>query len=59
VLVVNGNSPIKTLEQLIELAKSKTTNITNSTLGAPTSLLGQSWRFLDFCANGMKEWHRR
>jgi tripartite-type tricarboxylate transporter receptor subunit TctC len=34
VLVVNGNSTIKTLEQLIELAKSKTANITYSTPGA-------------------------
>jgi tripartite-type tricarboxylate transporter receptor subunit TctC len=34
VLVVNGNSAIKTLEQLIELAKSKTANITYSTPGA-------------------------
>jgi tripartite-type tricarboxylate transporter receptor subunit TctC len=34
VLVVNANSSIKTLEQLIELARSKTTNITYSTPGA-------------------------
>ena len=34
VLVVNGSSTIKTLEQLIELAKSKTANITYSTPGA-------------------------
>jgi tripartite-type tricarboxylate transporter receptor subunit TctC len=34
VLVVNGGSTIKTLEQLIELAKSKTANITYSTPGA-------------------------
>jgi tripartite-type tricarboxylate transporter receptor subunit TctC len=34
VLVVNGNSNIKTLDQLIELAKSKTVNITYSTPGA-------------------------
>jgi tripartite-type tricarboxylate transporter receptor subunit TctC len=34
VLVVNGNMKIKTLEQLIELAKLKTTNITYSTPGA-------------------------
>ena len=34
VLVVNGNSTIKTLDQLIELAKSKTANITYSTPGA-------------------------
>jgi tripartite-type tricarboxylate transporter receptor subunit TctC len=34
VLVVNGNSPIKTLQQLIELARAKTTNITYSTPGA-------------------------
>ena len=34
VLVVNGNSTINTLEQLIALAKLKTTNITYSTPGA-------------------------
>jgi tripartite-type tricarboxylate transporter receptor subunit TctC len=34
VLVVNGNSPIKTLQQLIDLGKAKTTNITYSTPGA-------------------------
>jgi tripartite-type tricarboxylate transporter receptor subunit TctC len=34
VLVVNGNSPIKTLQQLIDLSKSKTANITYSTPGA-------------------------
>jgi tripartite-type tricarboxylate transporter receptor subunit TctC len=34
VLVVSGNSPIKTLRQLIDLAKAKTTNITYSTPGA-------------------------
>jgi tripartite-type tricarboxylate transporter receptor subunit TctC len=34
VLVVNGNSNIKTLDQLIELGKSKAANITYSTPGA-------------------------
>jgi tripartite-type tricarboxylate transporter receptor subunit TctC len=34
VLVVNGNSNIKTLAQLIELGRSKTTNMTYSTPGA-------------------------
>jgi tripartite-type tricarboxylate transporter receptor subunit TctC len=34
VLVVNANSNIKLLSQLIDLAKSKTTNITYSTPGA-------------------------